>query len=81
MHHFEKCTRVVSHYVVYERPKDYPNHFVVREWRIHSDGSIEARQSCALAPTLEEARTFIPAWCINIGRQLWDDPSIKEVWI
>ena len=47
-------------YVVYEHPKDFPNHFVVRHWLIDGDGG-KPTQRCVIGKTLAEVRSAIPA--------------------
>ncbi len=66
-------------YVIYEHPKDYPDGFVVRQWRIH-EGEIQGAVVAQYAPTLEKARELVPEGFVNIGRFSNDDPAICEVW-
>ena len=70
----------VSQYAIYDHPSDFPDHFVVREWRV-ADGRVEPAEDCWLTKTLEEARAIIPAGFYNVGRWTGDDPVIVEVWI
>lgn len=63
-------------HVVYARPRDFPNGFVVRGW---SDGTPE--RGCIVLPTREKAS----AWCralglVRLGRDPECDPVIAEVW-
>lgn len=67
-------------FTVYDHPRDYPNHFVVRGWEI-DNLEPRPRQECTLASTLDEARKAIPKGFINIGRFEDDDSVILEVWI
>lgn len=53
---------VMSQYVIYEHPRDYPESFVVRRWDV-VDG-VPAPVPCGnpvLANSLDEARLMIPA--------------------
>jgi hypothetical protein len=70
---------VLSLFTIYERPKDYPNNFVVRRWIIV--GGQPTGQECQLADTLEESRILIPPGLFNLGRQPGDDPAIVETWV
>jgi hypothetical protein len=70
----------LSQYAIYDHPRDFPDHFVVREWRVH-DGQVYPAEDCWLTNTLEEARALIPSGMYNFGRFPTDDPVILEVWI
>jgi hypothetical protein len=76
-----KCERPgVYLWVIYEKPKDYPEHFVVRRWW-SKDGHVYAEEECDLFDTLEQARLGLPHGVANIGRGPADDFTIREVWI
>lgn len=66
-------------WVIYERPKDYPDHFVVRRWTVDVGRAIPEKLA-ALATTLEEARDIVPDGLHCIPRHESDDPCIVEVW-
>lgn len=69
-------------FAIYEHPKDYPNHFVVRHWRTQIQSKkIEYQQNVFIADTLAEARAQIPKNYIGWGRMEGDDPAIVEVWV
>jgi len=70
----------ISQFAIYDHPSDYPDHFVVREWRV-KNGQVEATEECWLTKTIEDARALIPNGFYNIGRWTGDDPVIVEVWI
>jgi hypothetical protein len=70
----------ISNYAIYDHPSDYPDHFVVRVWRI-TDGRLDPAEECWLAKTLEDARALIPSGLYCLGRWPEDDPVIVEVWI
>ncbi|HXJ60733.1 MAG TPA: hypothetical protein VNU68_29160 [Verrucomicrobiae bacterium] len=69
----------LSIWTIYERPKDYPRHFVVRRWTIGAGQ--ERAHECQLADTLEEARKLVPPLLIRLDRQPNDDPVIVENWL
>jgi hypothetical protein len=74
---------VMEMYVVYERPKDYPQHFVLRKWYI---GAVEGEplpdaEWFVLADTLAAIRTHIPLGFIRLERDPNDEPQIVESWI
>lgn len=66
-------------FAVYEKPTDFPDDFVVREWvmkgREYHAGDVWT------APTLEAARTLVPAGLTRLPRFADDDPKIVEVWL
>ncbi len=70
-------------FVIYENPKDYPNKFVVRQWRVLELGITQvAVEPLCVVDTLDEARKLM------LEKQLFrmapcegDDPVIKEVWL
>jgi hypothetical protein len=67
-------------YVIYSRPTDYPHGFPVRR-HVVVEGIVHARDLLGVGKTLDEARRFVPAGMFNIGRVPNDDPVIVEVWI
>jgi hypothetical protein len=72
---------VLTQYVIYERPKDYPESFVVREWYIVRGRDEPVPGSLVkVAETLGDARAAIPDGLFNVGRQPGDDSVIVETW-
>lgn len=67
-------------YVIYDHPRDYPDHFVVRRWRVLPNRLEPDDRFCILTNTLDLARESIPAGLVRIGRLPDDDPVIVEVW-
>lgn len=80
-------------YTIYERPRDYPQGYVVRKWRILSGKMMDAGVHSKTA-TLEEARKSLPPGLTNLGRDIKagetpdgkaiiqvDQPQIVETWI
>lgn len=63
-------------FVVYDHPKDYPGHFVVRRW--FADRPTE---DFAIADTIEKVRAEVPMGLHRMPRQEKDDAVIVEVWI
>lgn len=68
-------------YVVYEKPKDYPDFFVVRGWTIRHNGLIADPRPIAFEKTLDEARKRIPEGMYRVEPSENDDPVIVETWI
>lgn len=69
-------------FVVYERPTDYPEDFVIRRFRVGSGLEILAdRTPLFVGPTLKAARRAVPPHCIRLERDPSDDPKIVEVWL
>lgn len=72
---------ILDMWVIYDHPKDHPNHFVVRKWTIMHNAAPLASTDKTLHDTLEEAREAIPPGLYNLERYADDDPVIKEVWV
>jgi len=72
---------VLSQWVVYDHPSDYPQHFVVRRWSWSREEGIQPSHDCSLHHTLEDARAAIPDGLFRLPRHAYDDPVILEVWI
>ena len=70
----------LSMWVIYEKPRDYPQSFVVRRWRVVAERVI-ATQEFSVHDTLEQAREGVPVWCARIDRDPEDDPVIVESWL
>lgn len=68
-------------WVIFDRPADYPEHFVVRRQDVLPDHSIVVGKQVTLAKSLAEARAAVPDGLHNLGRQPGDVPSVVEVWI
>lgn len=70
-------------WVIYERPSDHPDHFVLRAWDIF-EGEATYREDVALADSLEQARTLLPLSevpLVRLPRHPSDDAPIVESWI
>lgn len=72
---------VLTQYVIYERPRDFPNHWVVLAWDIVR-GQLEPTPhgDVVLADSLEAARDSVPPGLIRLGRNPSDEQTIVEVW-
>jgi hypothetical protein len=70
-------------YVIYDHPKDYPDHYVVRRWYVmRDDNSLYAEISpTAVCTTRKEARLAIPAGCYPVDAPAEYDPVIIERWM
>lgn len=65
-------------YTIYERPKDFPDKFVVRAWEI---GRAPCPGKATAFNTLEEARSAVPRGLYCLHRHPTDEPAIVESWI
>jgi hypothetical protein len=69
-------------FVVYERPSDFPDSYVVRRHVVQPGGLLAVdKEPLSVAATLDEVRSALPTGLFRIGRFTADDPVIKEVWI
>lgn len=71
---------VLSQWVIYNSPRDYPGKFVVRRWEIRPGIPIPT-SDVGTADTLEEIRRMIPSGLYRLPRFDEDEPQIVEVWI
>jgi len=69
------------YYVIYDHPRDYPNHWVMRPWFGFENGDIVPALGCILGATLEDVRAWVPPTHTNLGNVYETDPTIYEVWI
>lgn len=74
----DNAVAVIKHYAIYERPRDYPNGYVVREWYIDA-GTITPGEA-RTAPSLEAARALLPSGVEKVPNPE-SDPAILEVWM
>jgi hypothetical protein len=65
-------------FTIYERPRDYPEGYVVRCWEITAGEMIPGEAWGA--PTLEAARELVPEGLFCIPRDPDDDAVIVETW-
>jgi hypothetical protein len=72
---------VLTIFVIYKEPSDYPGKWVIREQRIKA-GSVEIMaQPYGVFDDLLEARDAIPIGLYQMPRQEGDHPDIFECWI
>lgn len=70
------------HYVVYDHPLDYPDHFVVRRFAVLPDGPVPEKEIHMQNDSLDEIRHYLfTLGLFPIGRDKHDDPVIVETWI
>lgn len=65
-------------YIIYNKPKDFPNHYVIRSWCI--EDILNAQEIIGKADSLEEIRQKLPENLIKLPIYEEDDPVISEVW-
>lgn len=67
-------------WVIYDHPKDHPDHWVVRRQFV-VDGKVIPDDYVRLCTSVELARKQIPQGLICICRSYLDDPVIVESWM
>jgi hypothetical protein len=72
----------LSMWTVYDHPRDFPEHFVAREFRIHP-GRAEATSNIIQSEDLEVIRTILLTEMgkMRLMRSPHDDPKIVETWL
>lgn len=65
-------------WTIYDHPKDWPDHFVVRRWY-----GLIREEAVILCDTLVEAREYITeqGGSVPLQRDERDDPVIIETWL
>lgn len=78
----EPVEAVMVFYTIYDRPRDYPQEFVVRCHRIlrGSPEPVADSDLFARGMTVDYVRSTLPAGLNRIGPWPGDDPCILEVW-
>ena len=79
--HVDPVNDAICCYVIYERPDDYPQEFIIRRHYAADGQTHAARQIFGRGTTLDYVRTLLPAGLRNIGRFQSDAAVIREVWI
>lgn len=75
---------MLSVYVIYRSPVDYPGTHVIRRFEVWSSGghtASDAKEIVAIGETLESVRRHLPPNLYRIGRDRSDHPSVMETWI
>jgi hypothetical protein len=69
-------------YVVYDHPKDYPEHFVCRRWDVVEGGSTATDDTIVSLEYQPIADAMMKFGLTKLYRcPVDDDPSIMEVWL
>lgn len=68
-------------FTIYERPTDYPFHYVVRRWDYSVNPPATDAEPMAFTSTLAEARGHIPVGRTHLGRDMSDPMCVVESWI
>ena len=76
-------TSMLSVWTVYDHPRDFPGHWVVRCWDI-TPGNAKMRGDAHTFDTLDAARAYVyrvypDGFCL--ARQPDDDPKVFETWV
>lgn len=72
---------LMSHWVIYRHPSDYPDKFVLRRHDIFPNATYAPSSEFYLADSLEEVRQYIPPDMTRMSRWPGDEPCIVETWI
>jgi hypothetical protein len=72
---------LITLWVIYRNPSDYPGKFVVRQQWAARGGVHTCVDPHCITSSLIEARNSIPLGLYNIGRMEGDEPQILEVWL
>jgi hypothetical protein len=73
---------LLSLWVVYDRPRDFPDHVVVRQQFAMRSGAVAVAPFCTLYRSIDEARADLePKGLCCLMRHPDDDPTIVETWI
>lgn len=67
-------------YAIYDRPKDHPDHFVVRRWKVVR-GKPTRQKPVVIADSLEDARTCVPPGKMRFDRTTLVRDVIAEAWL
>lgn len=70
-------------FAIYHRPKDFPNNWVVRRWRIELSNTepVPDLAPWCVTDSIAVARHSIPKGLVGISRSDDDDEAIMEVWL
>jgi hypothetical protein len=69
-------------YVIYNHPRDFPEHYVVRPHLVREKGQKPiASQNGFLFDDLTAARAFVPRHMVRVNRHQKDDSVIVESYI
>lgn len=73
----------MEHWVIYERPLDFPGGYVLRRWTIvPNDNGFRPDRLAQYFPTLKSARMAVPEGLFRIPRHpTEDDAAVLETWL
>lgn len=70
---------VATTYAIYERPKDYPDHYVLRRWVVTKSGLVLASPwPTCVSRTLEECQAAVPDGLVKVVPRNGDPTIIEE---
>lgn len=76
---FDRRHDIIQQHVIYDKARDFPGKFVVREWTVTGEGMNPGKGY--VCDTLKQARDLIPADGYRLPRFAADDPAILEVYL
>lgn len=71
---------VLSMWIIYDHPLDFPQYFVARRWEAHP-GRPMPTDDLMMAEDLGDLRDALPEGLYPLARDEMDDPTIVEVWL
>ena len=71
----------LTFYVIYEKPKDHPEGYVLRRQHAMGDGTVTFDKVGYYFDSVEECHKMLPPGLTKIGPWPGDDPVIMEVWV
>lgn len=72
---------VLHTYAIYERPRDFPNSYVLRRWNVENGQIRPDPLPMAVALDLETVRAALPSGVVKVTDRQAQDPGILEEWI
>lgn len=71
-----------SMWVIYERPRDYPNGYLARRWFANQGGLEPSMSEVITGATLDEVRDKLAPYGLHrVNRDPRDEPQIVETWL
>lgn len=78
----EPAGTVLTVWVIYADPADYPGRVVLRRQHVGRDATITVdADPAAVVDTIEQARAALPEGLTHLSRQPEDEPQIVECWL
>lgn len=74
---------VLYMWTIYKHPLDYPESFVLRRFAIMPGNPepVGDPEPLCIAPSLQQAREFLPPFLTCLPRQPGDHPTVVETWL